>query len=191
MNHHKRIRVPLEVAEPFKIDGVYCRLIPLTHGRYSIVDATDYEWLMQWKWLAQWDPKKRDYYARRHQSYLGSRVVMVAMHRKILSVTADMHVDHRNGCGLDNRRKNLRSCTPSQNQHNRPTRSRANTSGYTGVSFEKKEKAWRASIGYNRRQLFLGYFATAELAARARDAKAVELFGDFAVVNLPVDKPEV
>jgi hypothetical protein len=27
--------------------------IPLTRGRVAIVDAADYDWLMQWKWRAR------------------------------------------------------------------------------------------------------------------------------------------
>jgi hypothetical protein len=47
--HQRRIRPVIEEAQPFKLDGIYCRLIPLTQGQYAIVWASDYEWLMQWK----------------------------------------------------------------------------------------------------------------------------------------------
>lgn len=44
---------------------------------------------------------------------------------------------------------------------------------------------WTASIVHGYKQRHLGTFQTAEDAARAYDAKAVELFGEFAWLNFP------
>src|ERR1700729_3697279 len=52
MGHNGRKRPVLEDAQPFKIQDVYCRLISLSRGMFAIVNASDYEWLMQWKWYA-------------------------------------------------------------------------------------------------------------------------------------------
>lgn len=86
-------------------------------------------------------------------------------------------VDHRNGDGLDNRRANLRPATAAQNAANQQL-SIANTTGYKGVSLYRNGR-FRASI--QRRHL--GYFDTAADAARAYDAAALDLFGDFAHLN--------
>lgn len=93
-------------------------------------------------------------------------------------------VDHVNGNGLDNRRANLRAATPGQNQANM-RRPRTNTSGFKGVSWFARTGKWRAYIGFENRQIHLGYFATPEEAARTYDAKAVELYGEFARPNFP------
>ena len=52
-------------------------------------------------------------------------------------------VDHRNGNGLDNRKKNLRDGTGGVNQNNQ-TLYNTNTSGVNGVSFNKTSKRWCA-----------------------------------------------
>ena len=52
-------------------------------------------------------------------------------------------VDHRDGNGLDNRKKNLRDGSDGVNQNNQALRD-DNTSGTNGVSFDKTNKGWRA-----------------------------------------------
>lgn len=49
-----------------------------------------------------------------------------------------------------------------------------NTSGYRGVSFNKRDKKFRAYININNKQLSLGYFKTAKEAAKARDEYIVK-----------------
>ena len=52
-------------------------------------------------------------------------------------------VDHRNGNGLDNRKKNLRDGSGGVNENNR-TMQDNNTSGTNGVSFDKTGQGWLA-----------------------------------------------
>lgn len=59
------------------------------------------------------------------------------------------------------------------------------TSKFQGVGFYKKTNKWRARIGYKGKQILLGYHSTPEEAARAYDAKAKELRGEFARLNFP------
>ncbi len=66
-----------------------------------------------------------------------------------------------------------------------PVLRRSNTSGYRGVSWHKNIKKWCATITVNYRQTALGYFDDPIEAARARDAKALELFGPKAKLNFP------
>ena len=96
-------------------------------------------------------------------------------------------VDHKNGDRLDNRRSNLRLATLSQNAANQ-RRSVRSKSGYIGVT-QSGKASWRASIhvGTNR---VIGYFATPEEAARARDRAALEEWGEFATLNFPYETQE-
>ena len=97
-------------------------------------------------------------------------------------------VDHINGNVLDNRKCNLRVCTHAENMRNITKRRKGNTSGYTGVS--KCGKRWAASIGYRGKDIYLGTFGNKEEAARARDLKAIELHGEFASLNFPIEDYE-
>jgi hypothetical protein len=92
-----------------------------------------------------------------------------------------MVVDHINANSLDNRRRNMRNCTPRQNNHNRQFT--GNASGFAGVY--PQGKRWRASIQHKGRMIHCGLFDDKIEAARARDRKAIELFGPFACLNFP------
>jgi hypothetical protein len=105
------------------------------------------------------------------------------MHRQILNPKESDHVDHINGNGLDNRRDNIRACSCSQNLMNRQNH-RPTTSGYKGVSLHKRNKTWRATINLNGKQIYAGCYATPVEAALAYNAKAIELFGEFARPNV-------
>jgi len=113
--------------------------------------------------------KKRRYYEHRIAWYM---------------MTGDdptgLEIDHINGDKSDNRFSNLRMATCQQNKVNCGL-SANNTSGYKGVT--KNRKAWIASIMKDRQYVYIGSFETPEEAAKAYDAKAVELFGDYALTN--------
>lgn len=103
------------------------------------------------------------------------------LHRVLLDAPDRIFVDHINGSKLDNRRCNLRLATNSQNLANMGPRS-DNASGYRGVMWRAEKGRWYAQIG-GRAQKYIGYFDTAEEAARAWDAAARELWGEFAFQN--------
>lgn len=103
----------------------------------------------------------------------------IAMH-KLLGPEGAKRVDHRDGNRLNNRRGNLRSCTPTENQRNsRPRKTRGLP--YKGIKSYRGR--FDSSIRVNGRRLFLGSFDTPEDAARAYDAAALEHFGEFARTN--------
>ena len=72
-------------------------------------------------------------------------------------------VDHINGDRADNRIENLRAVTRSENQCNRDILS-SNTSGYAGVSWHKKSKAWVVRVMKNGKTVVQQYFKDLELA---------------------------
>jgi hypothetical protein len=69
----------------------------------------------------------------------------------------DGEIDHINMDKADNRWINLRDATTKQNQYNRTAPSN-NTSGFKGVTWNKKCKKWQSSIGYEGRYVYLGLF---------------------------------
>lgn len=153
-------------------------LIPLGKGHFAIVDEPDLELLSGAPWSVMRD--KHTNYAVRSVKREDGKWRNEYMHRVL--VRGDT-VDHRNGNGLDNRRENLRPATKAQNLQN--IRRPPGASGFRGVEYYAKREKWRAHIGYGGKYLRLGYFDSAEDAATARDDKARELHGEFAVLNFP------
>lgn len=155
--------------------------IPLTRGLVAIVDQEDAARVLA---LGPWSafPRGRNWYGRRTVRYEDGRGGSLYLHRVILDVP---RVDHINGDGLDNRRANLRSATHADNMRNSRRRS-DNTSGYKGVSASGWR--WVARVYVDSRRLHLGTFASPEEAARAYDAAALELHGEFARLNFPKEK---
>ena len=90
-----------------------------------------------------------------------------------------LEIDHINGIKDDNRIDNLRLATAAQNQQN-SGRSRANKSGYKGVSKTAWNNKWQAKIYCERTRTHLGYFESREAAAEAYRKAAEVLHGEFA-----------
>lgn len=107
----------------------------------------------------------------------------ILLHRFIMNTPRGLHTDHINGDKLDNRRENLRICTPSQNQFN-SRKSKAKSSKFKGVSFFKRDRCWRAYIVKNGKQFHLGYFKSEKDAATEYNKKAAEFFGDYFSPNV-------
>src|SRR5688572_20605420 len=127
--------------------------IPLTQGKFAIVDDDMFDYLSQWKWTAIF--KGNTWYATRMSPRPFRKVIY--MHRIVANSPEDTPVDHRDHNGLNNQDHNLRVCTSSQNSQNR-IKPVSNTSGFKGVAWEKRREKWSSRIYVNRRQLYLGYF---------------------------------
>ena len=152
-------------------------MIPLTQGKFTIVDAEDYDRLNRYQWYAC--KCKSTYYAGRVE---GGRTIR--MHREIMRAPKGVLVDHINHNGLDNRKSNLRLCTNAQNCYNQRASSNG-SSRYKGVSWHKCSRKWSARIRCEGKFYNLGDFEDEIEAAMVYDDKAVELFGEFAYLNLP------
>lgn len=82
-------------------------------------------------------------------------------------------IDHRNGAHDDNRWENLREATSAENKQNLSVRIN-NSSGFPGVSFDRRTKTWAGYINVNKKRTFLGRFnkkadaVLARLAAKER-----------------------
>ncbi len=151
------------------------RRLVLNRGRFAIVDADDYNRLARHKWYCIGSGGYL--YAKRSE---GNR--MIKMHRDILAPPPGLYVDHKNHNTLDNRKSNLRVCTPAQNCFNRIPSERG-TSRYKGVFWSSDKKRWAAIIGFKGKHIHIGYFDYELDAAIAYDDRAAELFGEFAALN--------
>jgi len=155
------------------------RLIPLTKGKFAIVDKHNFEWLSKWKWHCTVDKRGKCYATRRFN--INGKWISIRMHRLILNTPANFQIDHHNHNTLDNRENNLRIATQSQNQGNRVKQK--SSSKYKGVTWYKDTKKWKAQIAIKNHKTSLGYFNDEIEAAKAYDMKAKEVFGDFAKTN--------
>lgn len=158
--------------------------IELSRGLVALVDDADFDWLSRWRWQAHKAVvPPHSYYAQRSEARDDNgRRPYVSMHRAILGNPVGLIVDHKNGNTLDNRRDNLRACSPSQSCCNRrPFAGKAIPyKGVYGVG-----RRFYALIQFEGVKHSLGGYATPEDAAKVYDQKARELHGEYARVNFP------
>lgn len=167
--------------------------LPLVDGLYATVDDADFEFLSRLPWKVTLNKSGRAY-----------AVLMISMHRLIMGLPEGRQVDHKNGDSLDNRRENLRVCTRSQNMANIKGPRKGSYKGVRKVPLNRGqgEPLYEACItrqkldvngkpirfpsgSIKRENIILGRFETAEDAARAYDAAAREMWGEFAWLNFP------
>ena len=164
--------------------GYAFRRIPLTQGKYTIVDPDDYRRISKHKWCAV--KIGRTFYAARTIRTKPGKQRQVAMHRRIIDVPDNMFVDHINRNGLDNRKANLRPATHTQNIRNRAKyKNRTYGSKYKGVTWHRQHNLWQAQIRVKRKSIFLGSFHNELQAAKAYDRAARKYHRQFAALNFP------
>lgn len=150
-----------------------------TDGALALVDEEDFWVLAEYDWHA----------TQRGHVFTTIENRPVYMHRLVARTPADRWTDHINGNPLDNRRENLRICTPAENNRNRrkfrmTSAGCAPKSTYKGVSCHA-DIGWAAAIRADGHQTTLGYFDDEIAAAKAYDEAARQHFGVFARLNFP------
>jgi hypothetical protein len=140
----------------------------------ALVDDDFYEYAITKKWhLVHGYPSRRE--------KINGKSFGVFMHIEAMGGKKDgLVIDHINGDRLDNRKENLRYCTPEENAKNQ-ARPISNKTGYKGVS--RVNGKYLAHIGFNSKQLFIGRYKTARIAAKRYNHFAKILYGEFARLN--------
>lgn len=87
-------------------------------------------------------------------------------------------VDHVNGCRTDNSWSNLRAATRQQNAHNQK-KPCDNTSGFKGVTKNKRTGKWQAALFTSGKSYYLGSYTNPEEASQAYNGAAALVFGEF------------
>ena len=109
------------------------------------------------------------------ERYLAHRLAWLYVYGEIPSFS----LDHINNNPSDNRIKNLRAASFSENGCNSKIPC-TNTSGIKGVDFYKPGRKWRARIIHRGRTYNLGYHADIEKAAEAVRIGRLKIHGNFA-----------
>ena len=134
-----------------------------TQGKWALIDIEDYEicsgrWTYSHGYFTRTKKYKRQY-----------------LHRLIMNATKDQIVDHINGDTLDNRKCNLRIVNKSLNTLNRHNLDKRNTSGYTGVFWNKKKKYWYGLFKLNKKKYYVPSRKTALAVSKLRQQMIKEL----------------
>jgi len=154
--------------------------VHLTKGLCALINDSDCELIAPIRW--EIDERKRGaVYVRSCKREPSGRK---RLHRFILGVVdPSVLVDHANGNPLDNRRCNIRICTPSQNLCNK--KGGGKYSAFKGVHKSLRKDKWESSIQVNGKRVHLGSFEIETEAAIAYDDAAKLYHGEFAYLNFP------
>ena len=155
----------------FDLTGEYGIGWTLNTNKEFYFDLEDYDKIKDLGWI---ETKQRGYTPQLMAHIPGTRKP-VRMHVWIGFKGYD-HIDRNE---LNNRRSNFREATVQENARNGSKR-RTNTSGYIGVTWNKRKRKWFAQIMVNYKTISLGYFDDKEDAIRARLLGEVKYFGEFA-----------
>lgn len=138
-------------------------------------DLDDYDKIKDYCWYFS----KRDYLHAVNTNSNDTRK-LIQMHQLILPTDNGYIPDHIHGeySKNDNRKENLRAATISQNAMNAKIRIN-NTSGVTGVCWNKKTGKYRAYIQKDGKNHNLGFFVNFEDAVNARKEAEKKYFGEY------------
>jgi len=151
-----------------------------------LIDDEDWPLASQHKWCLAYSITSDKLYVIANKKPRGTG--SIHLHRIVSGCPDDMKVDHINHEPLDNRKANLRFCTKSENAQNILKRQKNKSSKYKGVSLVKRTGKYRAYIMLNYKETHIGVFVRENDAAEAYNKKALELFGEFALLNVMQEK---
>lgn len=110
-----------------------------------------------------------------YRPYKAHRLAWIYVHGEIPETK---FIDHIDGNRSNNSISNLRLCTNGENQKNRKL-GRDNTSGFKGVSWNKKLQKWEAYTSLHNKKYNIGYYTDKEEAIAAHKAYCIIHHGEF------------
>lgn len=151
--------------------------IPLTQNKVALVDDDDFEIVNQFKWCFHQG------YADRFTHYDDNKKQHhISLHRFIMNAPVHLQVDHLDGNGLNNQKRNLRLATHQQNAFNSEVQKNSGT-GYKGVTWRPSNNTFQCRIRKDNKRIHIGIFKTKEEAALAYNQAAIKYHGEFARLN--------
>jgi hypothetical protein len=164
----------MAVNNSMKKINISTRKYPKT---FTIVDDENYDYLNQWKWY-------KSYYGYAvRMKIIKNKTICIYMHRLISGDPKRNEIDHINGNRLDNRKKNLRTCTPKQNSRNRKAIQSKLYCHYKGVCYDKHKKEWESSLWINRKRIERRRFDSCLEGVLYYNKIARKYYGAFSKVN--------
>ena len=126
-----------------------------------------------------WKVSNRGYVLSYTPSVNGKRSY-ISLHRLVMKCSdSNVYIDHINHNTSDNRKCNLRTVTPTQNQHNVRPSSR-NKSGIRGVRFNKSINKWEVGFSINGKHSIVGYYKNIADAIACRKQYEEKYYGEYA-----------
>lgn len=148
---------------------------------WTIIELNDLPLLENIKSLfAHWDKTTQSFYAEYNCNINGKNTIR-KLHQLIMGFPK-CEIDHIYHDTLDNRRRNLRKATGTQNHANRKPKDGC-TSKFKGVSWHKASGKWRVRVKINKQEIYLGLFTDETEAAKIYDKNAQKFFGEYALTN--------
>lgn len=155
--------------------------IVLSTGDIVLIDDEDYPLLSRHSWQRAGSFG----YVSTELHGSANRYHTLYMHRLVMG--GHVMVDHKDGNVLDCRKQNLRQATFSQNGANcrkmQLRKGKPTSSKYKGVFFDNRLGKFRAGVTKHKKRYDCGAYSNEDDAARAYNAKAFELHGEYARLN--------
>lgn len=164
----------------YNLDGD-CGICYLSNGTEVKFDKEDYDLIKDWTWYDNGTGYITSSVMENRVSkriYLHDLVMGCYDEDKKYKYTGEYVIDHMNHDTFDNRKENLRKVTISQNIMNSKLQSN-NTSGYSGISFDKKKNAWQVYITKNKYRVPSIYVDDFNEAIELRRKAEEKYFGEY------------
>ena len=168
---NKRLRFKKE--NHYEVNGDVVTMYD-SKGFQFLIDLDDLDKVKKYCWKVN-----RRGYVNSVSPMINGKRNYISLHRFIMNCTDhSMVVDHINHNTSDNRKCNLRVCTPTQNSYNvKP--SSYNKSGVRGVRFNKSCNKWEVGFTLEGKHRIIGYFNNINDAIKLRKQYEEKYYGEY------------